>query len=237
VNKRLTFSYPYTLATESRAKQSVTEIKRRFETEDEYSERSVIRTFNHITTTRPQFLKKEKQLTSAEIGTAMHTVMQHIPFDKKWTTASVQQFVQQLVAEEKLTEMEANNINVEAIVTFFDSDLARLLTRYEIQREIPFSYTVDAQTLYTNSAKLNDEKVLIQGVIDCIAFTDEGIILLDYKTDAIREREITDELIEQLTDRYEIQMSLYKQALENILQREVVATYLYFFSKQLTIKV
>src|SRR5690606_39784666 len=54
VAKRLQFTYPFEQAMLNRAKQSVTEIKRRFETSDAYSERRVIRTFKKIATERSE---------------------------------------------------------------------------------------------------------------------------------------------------------------------------------------
>lgn len=236
VANRLAFDYPYERAKNSRAKQSVTEIKRRLETVDAYSERRVIRTFKKIATERPQFLKKTKELTRAEIGTAMHTVMQHIPFDEKWDEDNLEQFIYQLVDEEKLTAEEANHIELDAILHFFDTELAKMMKGNKIEREMPFSYTLNASQLYDDWEKTEDEKVLIQGVIDCIVFTDDGVVLVDYKTDEISEETITDQVIENLKERYRIQLQLYKQALEDILQQPVINTYLYFFSKKLTIE-
>src|SRR5699024_10169103 len=111
----------------SRAKQSVTEIKRRFEAQDEYSERSIIPSFEQISNKRPLFLQKSKTLTRAEIGTAMHTVMQHIPFDETWTEEKLDEFLIKLIDEEKLTAEEANYIDKVAIEHFFQTDIATLL--------------------------------------------------------------------------------------------------------------
>lgn len=236
VAKRLQFTYPFEQAMLNRAKQSVTEIKRRFETSDAYSERRVIRTFKKIATERPKFIKQTKELTRAEIGTAMHTVMQHIPFDRSWDEDGLADFVQQLVMEEKLTDEEAEAIDIEAILQFFATDLASLMKRHKIEREIPFSYTLDAEEVYDDWQGDEKEKVLIQGVIDCIVFTAEGLVLVDYKTDEIRKDELTEKTIERLKNRYRIQMKLYKRALEDILAQPVMKTYLYFFSKKLTVE-
>src|SRR5699024_3673748 len=113
---------------------------------------------------------------------------------------------------------------------------ARLLKQFEVEREIPFSYTIAAGDLYEDWESELDEKVLIQGVIDCLIFTDEGIVLLDYKTDKINDEEITEEVVTQLKKRYEVQMRLYKEALESILNKKIKKSYLYFFSRKLTIE-
>lgn len=235
IAKKLSFTYPFEAAAHSRAKQSVTEIKRRFDEVDDYSSRAIAPSFQKIAKERPFFLQKEKQLTRAEIGTAMHTVMQHIPLKESWTKSSLKPFITQLVQEEKLTETEADHIDLKAIEHFFQTDLAKLLKVNKVEREIPFSYTVEAKQVYTDWTGDDTERVLIQGVIDCIIFTEDGIVLLDYKTDQIHDEEIDEEVILALKKRYEVQMKLYKEALENILQAKVTATYLYFFSRQLTI--
>src|SRR5699024_12210320 len=61
------------------AKESVTEIKRRQEVMDESSSRQFLKPFQASFSTRPRFMQEDHRLSSAEIGTAMHTVMQHIP--------------------------------------------------------------------------------------------------------------------------------------------------------------
>lgn len=236
VEERLTFTYPYAEAASSRAKQSVTEIKRRLEEADDYSGTRFIPTHSSISSLRPNFLQKTSSLTSAQIGTAMHTVMQHLPFERKWDQASLQAFVYRLVEEEKLTEQEAEHIDIEAIVEFFDTKIGRQVQKAKVEKEVPFSYTKPAKELYKDWTGDENERVLLQGVIDCIVYTDDGIVLLDYKTDHIPEEDINDEIRERLKERYRIQISLYKEALENILQKPIKAAYLYFFSRKLTIE-
>lgn len=236
VDQKLSFQYPYQEAAETRAKQSVTEIKRRQEVTDDYSDKRLLTPFRHPLTTRPLFMQEEKELTPAEIGTAMHTVMQHIPLTKQYSQDEIREFSYQLVEEEKLTEQEAEAIDVEAIKNFFANDIAQLIiTSEKIEREVPFTYTLDAGEVYNDWQGNLNEKVLIQGVVDCIVHTNDGIIILDYKTDAI-SGEVTEEVLETLKDRYYVQVNLYKKALEDILRQPVKGTYLYFFAKDLVIK-
>lgn len=62
-----------------------------------------------------------------------------------------------------------------------------MLTAKRVQREVPFSMAVSAKELYGNE-RLDSDMILIQGIIDCMIEVDEGIILLDYKTDGIYDR-------------------------------------------------
>ncbi|MEI3612850.1 helicase-exonuclease AddAB subunit AddA [Pseudogracilibacillus sp. SO30301A] len=236
VDQKLSFHYPFQEAAETRAKQSVTEIKRRQEVTDDYSDKRLLTPFRQPLTTRPLFMQEEKELTPAEIGTAMHTVMQHIPLTKQFSQSEIRDFIIQLVEEEKLTEQEAEAMDVEAIKNFFANDIAQLIiTSEKIEREVPFTYTLDASEVYSDWQGNLNEKVLIQGVVDCIVHTNDGIIILDYKTDAI-SGEVTEEVVETLKERYSTQVNLYKKSIEDILHQPVKVTYLYFFAKDLVIK-
>ncbi|MCX4317683.1 MAG: PD-(D/E)XK nuclease family protein, partial [Lachnospiraceae bacterium] len=68
------------------------------------------------------------------------------------------------------------------------------------------------------------ETVLIQGIID-VWFEEEGqIVLLDYKTDAVRQGEE-----QRLIDRYQLQLEYYRQALEQLEHKAVKETVIYSF--------
>ena len=237
VQQRLGFHYPFEEAAKTRAKQSVTEIKRRHETIDEYSDHRFIKPFRAPLVKQPTFMQTKTALSPAEVGTAMHTVMQFIPLTKQWNYQEIENWIAQFVIEEKLTNEEANVIQVEAIERFFQSNIANEVIKHDkIEREVPFTYALDAEDVYLDWRGKTNEQVLIQGVIDCIIYTENGAIILDYKTDAIDEVEVTEVLINKLRERYRIQIELYKQALGDILQVNIQATYLYFFAKDLLIK-
>jgi ATP-dependent helicase/nuclease subunit A len=237
VDERLSYCYPYTEAAHSRAKQSVTEIKRQRQIKDEYSATQLVQSFKTPIVRKPLFLQKEKTLTAAEKGTAMHTVMQHIPFDKKMSELEVREFVEVLVEHEILRRQEADAIDVKAIVEFFETNIAmRMISAEKLYREVPFSITFPASEVYANWQSDTDEQVLVQGVFDAVIPSSNGWIILDYKTDFVEE-EVTEEVIQKLVNRYRVQLDLYRHALETIWKAPVEETYLYFFSKQLLVKV
>lgn len=237
VERRLSYRYPYRQAAEFRAKQSVTELKRQQEQKDAYSDERILPKFSRPIATRPRFMQKQKELTPAEKGTALHTVMQHLPLKKPLTKAEVEEFVSKLVTEEKLTDAEAESISTEAVVQFLQSEIAqRIFEEKQIFKEVPFSFMLPAEKVYNDWQDASDERVLIQGVIDCIIPSDKGWIILDYKTDFIGEP-ITDQLKLKLIQRYKTQLQLYCEAIEEIWKQPVTATYLYFFSKGLLLEV
>jgi ATP-dependent helicase/nuclease subunit A len=237
VDHRLSFQYPFAEAAKSRAKQSVTEIKRQRELKDDYSADQLVQSFQAPIVKRPNFMQKEKTITAAEKGTAMHTVMQHLPLTKPLDRMEIAEQLEILVDKEVITSEEADMIDIGAIEQFFTTDIASMmLEKQALYREVPFSLTLPASKVYASWKSDVEENVLIQGVIDVLIPSEDGWIILDYKTDSIPEK-VSDQVKEKLVKRYEIQMELYRYAIEQIWKQPVKETYLYFFSKALLIHV
>lgn len=237
VNRRLSFQYAANEATRLRAKQSVTEIKRQQEIKDEYAADHFVEQYKAPIVKRPNFMQREKTITSAEKGTAMHTVMQHIPLEKVLTEEEVAAFVEKLTDKEILTAEQGAIIDVSAIASFFTSPIAGYMRETgPVYREVPFSLTLPAQDVYAGLAEETEEQVLIQGVIDCLIPKGDGWIILDYKTDAITEA-VDAAVKDKLASRYATQLNLYRQAVEQIWKQPVKGAYLYFFSRQLLLEV
>lgn len=84
----------------------------------------------------------------------------------------------------------------------------------------------DAGSVESNGDRTVDrstEKVILQGIIDAFIMEEEGIILVDYKTDRVKDGE-------ELRNRYQKQIDLYSEALEQILGKKVRRRVLYSFS-------
>lgn len=75
-----------------------------------------------------------------------------------------------------------------------------------------------------------EELVLVQGIIDVFWIEGDQVIVLDYKTDRVRDAM-------QLHDMYEKQLELYAQALETTTGKKVTERYLYSFHLHETIPV
>lgn len=228
--EQLSWVYPFHPSVSHRAKQSVSELKRLQEIMDENSSHDLIRSFKKPITTRPKFMQKQK-ITPAEIGTAMHLVMQQLDYQLPTDVTSIQRQLENMVRKELLTEEQMEVIQIEQIAEFFQTNIGqRLLKAKWYKREIPFSYAIKAEEIYKDW-KSGEEKIFIQGIIDCLFEDDDGLVLLDYKTDNISDRFKGDinEAIPVLKKRYEVQLHYYTKAIEDILQRKVTERYLYFF--------
>ncbi|WP_102271873.1 helicase-exonuclease AddAB subunit AddA [Cytobacillus massiliigabonensis] len=231
VEEQLSWKYPEITASHYRSKQSVSEVKRQKEIfSAEESGTEVVRKLQKPLFNRPRFMQ-EKSLTPAERGTAMHMVMQHIDFRESVTEESICRKMDEMIIKELLTEEQREGIDAEQIMMFFETALGRRLTQANIiNREIPFSLALPAGEIYPDWKGPN-EPVLIQGIIDCVFQDEQGIVMLDYKTDGITDRfkgGIT-EARPVLEERYRVQIDMYGRALEQILKRKVNEKYLFFF--------
>ncbi|PKR78308.1 helicase-exonuclease AddAB subunit AddA [Halalkalibacillus sediminis] len=237
VDRRLTFSYPYSNSMKKRAKQTVTELKRLREVPDDYTSTDLIRKQSKSSLSRPRFMQSDpSQLKANEVGSAMHTVMQHIDFNRSWDAQELDEFISGLVWKEILRDEEAEVIDKQAIIDFFQSELGPLIGQAtRMERELPFTMQLQASEIYPDWDGQEEEAVLVQGVIDCLIQTDQGWYLIDYKTDHILGA-VTEEKRQELQDRYNVQVELYQRAVESIWNIELEGVYLYFFDKNLVIK-
>ncbi len=230
IENRLSWKYSYQDAAEHRSKQSVSEIKRQREIADEYSGTDLIRKNNKSILSRPRFMQ-EKSLTPAERGTAMHMVMQHVDLTKPVTSEMISEQLQWMIARELLTEEQAQVINPDQITQFYASPIGkRMAQAANVQREVPFTLTLPASEVYPDW-KGEKELVFVQGVIDCLFEDESGLVLIDYKSDAITERYKGgfQQAKPILEDKYKIQVNLYTKAIEQIWKRKVNERYLFFF--------
>lgn len=107
---------------------------------------------------------------------------------------------------------EALSSNAGGVESDEDS-LKRNIDRIEINRK----------SFVDSNADSHVEKVILQGIIDAFIMEEEGIILVDYKTDRVKDGA-------ELRNRYQKQIDLYSEALEQILGKKVKRRVLYSFS-------
>jgi ATP-dependent helicase/nuclease subunit A len=229
---RLSWSDPHSDGAKLLSKTTVTELKRldaglRVQ-EDDLQEPAIVPgklPERKPVFRRPRFLE-ERKLTAAERGTVYHAVMQFLPLQGERTVGSVPDVISNMVERKLLTPGQAESVNPRTIEDFLASPIGSLLLQAErVYRELPFSFGLKAGELQPIADPVvAEETVLIQGVIDCLFDTPDGLVLLDYKTDATEGK--TDE---ELSERYRVQLSLYAKAIESIWRRPIVRKVLYFF--------
>ncbi|MCM1111627.1 MAG: helicase-exonuclease AddAB subunit AddA [Muribaculum sp.] len=256
LRKRLAFVYPYESLERLYTKTTVSELKIAAMAEKDeaafhaFEEREVV---PYI----PSFRREKEQVSGAVRGNAFHRAMELLDFERllggrfaglsqgvesdaaldrtepaaEWTeessaelSAALEAFLREETLQKRLSEEYRNALNLRKIVRFLESDLGYRMwaaqTRGKLYREQPFVLGIDAKRLSEEFPEA--ETVLIQGIIDVFWEEDGELVLLDYKTDVVHS-------MEELWNRYEVQLSYYQEALEKLTGMPVKESILYSF--------
>ena len=163
-----------------------------------------------------QQMKAEGKNIGAAIGDSYHHALAFYDYSKDISQLS-----------DFLSPEEYGLLNQEKLKKFLVSPLGKLFAKaYKentLYREQHFMQEVEYEKLFPEDGGDNVEKVILQGIIDAFIMEEEGIILVDYKTDRVKDGE-------ELRNRYQKQIDLYSEALEQILGKKVKRRVLYSFS-------
>ena len=178
---------------------------------------------------RPAFLQGEK-LTSAEKGTALHAFMQYADFAAAREDIEAQ--LRRLTDEGYLTQAQADSIDMDKAKRFIDSELVtRCLHADAVYKEYRFNVRIPAKLVDPAIEEaLSDETVILQGAVD-LAFVEDGkLVIVDYKTDRVKDPDM-------LKERYASQLLLYKGAMEECLGIPVKECLIYsiYHSKDISV--
>ena len=145
----------------------------------------------------PDFGKKAK-VTGAQVGSAVHELMQRIPLDSRPSMAVLRSALAQVQADEAVK----NQIQLPKIASFFETDLGRLLIENSdrVRREAPFAMLKQDED--------SGQEFVLRGILDGYLLFEDRIILFDYKTDKYKDSS-------ELIARYRGQLDLYAQALSH----------------------
>ena len=163
------------------------------------------------------------ELSAAERGTAMHLFMQYADYSSCADKAGIEEECARLLQHEFLTQQQCDAIDREMILSFFRSPLGRRVLEAEHPvREFKFSVLEPAGKYYPDAGA---DEVLLQGVVDCCLDEEDGLVVLDFKTDRVKPGEE-----EQRGAYYRGQLHAYAQALERIFEKPVKERIVYFFA-------
>lgn len=144
-------------------------------------------------------------------GTAMHRMMECLDYGAlvgRLAKEEVTRQISALQSDGRISADMASLVNTEKVWAFLQTDLAaRIMQAHKfgkLRREQPFVMGLPAHE--TDPEIHSDQLVLVQGIIDLYFEEADGLVLLDYKTDTVKEAR-------QLLDRYQTQMDLYARAL------------------------
>ena len=219
IRKSLSFQYAHKTATQTPSKQTATQIKGRVK-DQEAAENTMRPAESYRNWRKPSFVQPKFDRTYR--GTVMHKVMQYISFAACTDVLRVNEELERLVKQGLVTSEQADVVNVQQIYNFFTTDIGkRMQSGRELLREFKFSVLTDASR-YCD--EVIDEQILLQGVVDCALIEDDGILIVDFKTDSV-----TSENILSVADQYRSQLTAYAKAMEAIYGLPVKTAQLYFF--------
>lgn len=214
IEEKLSFHYDKNYLSKIPAKLSVSELKGRKylktpgDKEIEYN----------VSFKKPYFATKDK-VSAADKGIAFHKFMQYLDY-KNVNQENIDGFIDNLVEKGFLLEEEKNLLDMTKINKYLESPLFnKLRNSLKIIREYRFNMEVPINE-YNEIITDDENKILVQGVIDCI-FQDENgdFFVLDYKTDKALKNE--------LLNRYKKQLELYEKAVNQIFKINVKSRIIY----------
>ncbi len=219
LEERFSFVYPYESQRNLPVKMTVSELKAKEPeevTQELYFEPDIIPLV-------PGFIsEKEADMTGAERGTAYHRVMELLDYGGSGTEEEIESQLDNMMDQGKLTQKMRSSIDIQDLVRFRNSALGERMARAagegKLFRERPFTMSISPQ-----EEPDGDAAVLIQGIIDAYFYEDDGIVLADYKTDHVFQKEL-------LTEKYKKQLDYYKEALERTTGMRVKEEIIYSFT-------
>lgn len=162
---------------------------------------------------KPSFLNKEIS-TSVERGTAHHRFLQYCDFIS--AKSDLDEEITRLVTNGALTETQAELIDKSKILSLINSDLiSRIINSPQVFKEERFTAKIKPSAVFDEYEDVQtDSYIIMQGAVDLAFVEDNKLVIVDYKTDRVKD-------IGKLVDLYKKQLELYKVAMEQSTEMEV----------------
>ncbi len=184
---------------------------------------------------------REKLLSGSARGTAIHRMCEKIDYHvwkdpARVTAEEFESRVAQLLGAGTIPKEYVPVLTPGRFLPFLRSKTAARMAEADgknvLKREQPFVLGIPASCL--DAGFPEDETILIQGIIDAFFLEGEGenrhAVVVDYKTDRVKS-------MEELADRYRIQLDYYAQALSKMLRLPVTERIIYSFHLQREISI
>ena len=222
VEERFAYQYPYEKEKQIPVKVTVSQLKKAGMEESEIGKELFAQ--EELVPIVPGFLKKDHvaALTGSDRGTAYHRLLECLDYRRAYSITELMAQTEELIAEGKMTKEAAECIYFKSILAFAKSSVGmRMRNAFlneTLKREQPFVMSVPASE--ADPSYPEDETILVQGIIDAWFPEGDEIVLVDYKTDRVKEAG-------ELKKRYEKQLAYYQQALERTTGKKVKEKIIY----------
>ena len=218
IAQHLAYTYPAKAATSVPSKQTATQRKGRTKDQEAGEDAPETNPVFHWRNARTT-----NQSTGKTRGSAVHAVMQHLDLSLCANASTIADQIDHLTAVGRISREQSALVDPQMLARFFASDIGKKVqASSRVVREFKFSILEDASRFYPG---VSDEKILLQGVVDCAIIEEDGITVIDFKTDRFEESKLS-----AITEHYRPQVEIYADALSRIFQKPVKQSVLYFFS-------
>ena len=208
------YSYPYAALSNIPSKVSVSKLANT----EEYE--------HFAMTDRPAFMEKDG-LNAAGRGTAIHKIMQFIDYKNE---NSIDSEIERLVSEKRISSSEAAVADRKLLSRFFESELFYRIKKADtIKREMRFLTELPV-SVYDKEKTGAEDKFIVQGAVDLCFLEDDGVVVVDFKTDYTQSEE-------ELKQKYLAQLSIYAAACKKIFSMPVKEKIIYSFHLSKEIRV
>ncbi len=175
---------------------------------------------------RPEEERKEgiTGISGRERGTLYHRVMEKID-PHRAVKAQLDEWEESGV----LSHEERRLLYPPKIEAFFTSDLGKrfiqALDKSRGFRERQFIIGIPAETVYPELSCRPEgkEQMMLQGIVDLYFEEEDGLVVVDYKTDRVDAEEV-------LASRYRVQLEWYERALEQATGKKVKEKWIWSFA-------
>ncbi len=226
LKEQLSYTYPFNLEQTRKMKFTVSELKKQSYLEETLQDQNgeLLYQEPEIVPLLPEFLGEEKKMDGGFRGTAYHKLLELLDFTKDYDRESLEAKMRQYVKSGMFSKEMRDCIQPKDILKFLQSNIAKRMKqascRKQLKKEQPFVLGVDMKEVYPEDS--TNETALIQGIIDVYFEEDDGLVLLDYKTDFVNSPE-------ELKEKYHGQLTYYAKALETLLGKNVKQKIIYSF--------
>ena len=238
IKESLAWQYKHENASLLPAKSSITQLTHH---NDEYATADYSKTLTKKPLALSAIEASSHKTDSQSIGTATHLVIAQLDLTKPVTKKSIEQTKEKLLADGRITQVLVEQIDTRSIAVFFESQLGQLAldTNNIAWREWPFTLAVPARQWKSNTfdetklmETIDDETIIVQGIIDMLIKTPQGLLVVDFKTDRISSAQTAER-----AKLYHDQLSLYAVAAKTILKTNILSKWLYFLNPNCAIEI
>lgn len=248
IAEQFSYQYPYEAIQKMKLKFTVSELKKRSEPEETageilYEEPEIVPLIPHFMRENVEQKGQEKEvaytgpLSGASRGTAYHKFLELLDFGRDYTVPQLCDEAKRLCDKGKLPEEMEEAVYYKDILALLESPLGirlrKAAQRGRLKKEQPFVLGVSADTIYPELRKqqeAEEELLIVQGIIDVYFEEEDGIVVVDYKTDRVSAPE-------ELVGRYAKQLHYYAEVLERLTGKSVKEKIIYSFALKKEVRI